>query len=198
MIHDDISDEWQPPVYIISGEPGEGKTTFLMEILKALSGTDIRLRGFVAPGYFHDGLRSGFSVIDVATGISEELCSAIPFPGCEQHGRFYFRAEGLSLGHKALLDHLIPDMTDLLVIDEVGRFEMKGEVWSDCIDTVVKRSFPPMIWTVRCNLVEAVINKWSLRRAIVITLGSMTHNEFMDDLLKEVRIYRSHIQSNDP
>ena len=38
----------------------------------------IHVRGIVAPGYFTNGVRSGFSVIDVATGTGMELCSDVP------------------------------------------------------------------------------------------------------------------------
>ncbi|HWQ66473.1 MAG TPA: nucleoside-triphosphatase [Methanospirillum sp.] len=184
--------KWHPPVYIISGEQGEGKTRFLMEILPDLMKHGIRMRGIVAPGYFQEGIRSGFSIIDVATGMSEDLSSGIPSPGCEQHGRFYFRTEGLSFGYKALLNRQLPDETDLLLIDEVGKFEMMGQVWSDSIDRLIMMPYPPMVWTVRRNLVEMVINRWQITRPVVVELSSVSHEALIDEILKEVWIFRSH------
>jgi len=49
----------------------------------------------------------------------KKLCSSISTPGSEKHGRFYFRAEGLSFGYRTLLDPLIQTGTDILVIDEI-------------------------------------------------------------------------------
>lgn len=185
--------DWEPPVYIISGNQGEGKTSFLMEILPVLRKNGIRTRGIAAPGFFQDGIRSGFSVIDLATGMSEELCSGIPSPGSEKHGRFYFRSEGLSFGYKVLLNSRKPDTTDLIIIDEIGKFELKGEVWSDCIDRLVVMPFPPMIWTVRRHLVEVVRDRWPVARTVVSELSSVDHAEFIGDLLKEIRIYQSRV-----
>jgi len=180
----------QPPVYIISGERGEGKTGFLMEILAELSGKGVRVRGIAAPGHIRGGARSGFSVLDLATGMSEELCSVTPSLGCEQHGIYYFRPEGLSFGYRALSPP-VPGKTDLLVIDEVGKFELEGAVWAGCIDRLVGMPYPPMIWTVRRSLVDAVAERWPTTRQIVVEVGSAGHEAVIRDLLEEVGIYRS-------
>jgi nucleoside-triphosphatase len=181
-------------IYIISGVQGEGKTTFLLEILKKLANKDIRIKGIAAPGYFTDSIRSGFSVLDLSTGISEELCSTSPSPGLEQHGCYYFRPEGLFFGRKVLQNTLLPGMTDLLVIDEVGKFEVNGEVWADCIDNIVANPYPPMIWTVRCSLVDTVIKKWQLKRHVILKVGSVNEELFMSAILKDIKKYRDILQ----
>ena len=183
--------KWHSPVFIITGEQGEGKTTFLMEVLPKLAEEGVRIRGILAPGYFHDGHRTGFSLIDLATGASEELCSEKSFSGGEKHGRFYFRSEGLSFGCRALRNPLISDKTELLVIDEVGMFELNGEVWAGCIDNLVGKSYPPMIWTVRHSLVNAVAERWPVTRTVVMEVSVARHATFIGDLLEEIRIYRS-------
>ena len=183
----------QPPVYIISGEQAEGKTTFLMEILDNLRNEGVRMRGIVAPGYFQDGTRSGFSVVDVGTGISEELCSTTPDAGSERHARYYFKPEGLSFGNRAILD-FNPDTTDILVIDEVGRFDIQGAVWGGSIDKLVEQPHPPMIWTVRREFVGMVTKRWPIRSA-VRELGSVSSEKFTDDVMREIRIYQSAVTS---
>lgn len=182
---------WYPPVYIITGEQGAGKTSFLMNLLMELIETDLKIRGIVSPGYFEDGIRSGFSIIDVATGNCEKLSSVIPSPDCEKHGRFYFRLPGLACGYHALKSHERSESGDLIVIDEVGRFEMEGEVWSDCIDNLVSTPHPPMIWTVRRSLVDAVIERYSVIRPVVIEVGMACLVTITKNLIQEVRTYRS-------
>ena len=183
--------KWHSPLFIITGEQGEGKTTFLMEVLPKLAEEGVRIRGILAPGYFHDGHRAGFSLIDLATGASEELCSEVSSPCCEKHGRFYFRSEGLSFGFNALRIPLVSDKTDLLVIDEVGMFELNGEVWAGCIDTLIGKPFPPMIWTVRHSLVNVVAERWPVTRTVVVEVSSASHAMVVDNLMEEIRMYRS-------
>ncbi|MDD1727451.1 MAG: nucleotide kinase [Methanospirillum sp.] len=179
----------QPPVYIISGEQAEGKTTFLMEMLDRLRTEEVRMRGIVAPGYFKDGARSGFSVVDLGTGISEELCSTTPDVGSEQHARFFFRPEGLSFGNRAILD-FNPETTDILVIDEVGRFDVQGAVWGGSIDILMKQPHPPMVWTVRREFVGMVTTRWPIR-PVVRELGLVSIEQFTEEIMKEIRIYQS-------
>lgn len=185
-----VSTVWHPPIYIITGEQGEGKTSFLMKILKKLKETDLKIRGIVSPGYFDNDIRSGFSVIDVATGACEELCSVIPSQDSVKHGRFYFRLKGLACGYHALEPHDPSVHGDLIVIDEVGRFEMEGAVWSDCIDQLVAIPHPPMIWTVRRSLVDAVIKRYSVIRPVVIEVGTACPGTITQELIQEVSTYR--------
>lgn len=182
---------WQPPVYIIAGEQGEGKTTFLMDILDELQGRGVCMNGIVAPGYFHEGLRSGFSLVDVATGISKELCSEYPSPDSEQHGRYYFQKTGISFGNRAILGLLEEGNTDLLVIDEVGRFELNGALWAGAIDRIMGMHHPPMIWTIRRSFVDAVLRKWPIKRTVVVDIGSSSPSGIIPDIMREVSIFRS-------
>lgn len=83
------------------------------------------------------------------------------------------------------------DTGDLLVIDEVGRFELKGEIWADCISHLTLMPPTPMIWTVRRFFVDAVIAKWPMTRTIIIELGSVSKEKIIRDIMEEVRISRS-------
>lgn len=187
------SSDLLPPVYMISGEQGEGKTTYLMAVLERLKKQGVKMRGIVAPGYFLDGMRSGFSVVDVATERSVELCSATPGSCGELHGRYFFSPEGLAFGNHAILDTFIPDITDLVVIDEVGRFDVQGELWGRSIDQVVQQPHPPMIWAVRRQFVGMVTSRWPVIRPEIIELGSVSVDMLSQDLLKEIELYRSRI-----
>jgi nucleoside-triphosphatase len=155
------------PVFIITGEQGHCKTSFLHQVLGLVIELNMRIRGVIAPGHLRDGRRSGFTLVDLATGMHEELCSIDPSPGCEQHGRFFFRPEGLAFGRRALSS---PDLRaiDLVVIDEVGRFELQGAVWAKQIDGLTALPHPPMIWTVRRRLLDTVVERWKIDNPVVV------------------------------
>ncbi len=184
-------DTCQSPVFIITGDPGEGKTSFLIDLVANLKRGDLRICGFVAPGYFREGVRSGFSLTDLETGATEELCSSIPSPGSEQHGRFYFHKAGLQFGFRALIPALVPGNADLAVIDEVGWFELNGSVWSACLDALFSISHPPMIWTVRRTLIDEVIRHWEIQRPVVIDPASVCRKSIICDIKLEIQKYRN-------
>ncbi len=74
------------PVFIITGGQGQCKTTFLHLVLGLIVGLNVRVRGVIAPGHVRDGRRSGFTLVDLATGEHEERCSIDPDPRCAVHG----------------------------------------------------------------------------------------------------------------
>lgn len=184
-----ISD-WKPPRFIITGEQGEGKTALLLRILADLTDQGIRIQGIAAPGYFSDGIRSGFDILDVHSGRTVELCSAIPTANSRQYGRYYFRSEGLAFGKEILSQAPLQGQVDLLVIDEVGRFEIAGKVWGECIDQIMRTPFPPMIWTVRRSFIDAVTSRWPVQRQKIIEVGSRNHDEIIHEIMNEIRFYR--------
>jgi nucleoside-triphosphatase len=177
------------PVYIITGAQAEGKTTFLMQILDLLRAEGVKMQGFVAPGYFQDGMRSGFSIINLETGVSEELCSTTPEEGAEQHARYYFRPKAITFGNRTLLD-IRSDTTDLLVIDEVGRFDVQGALWGGSITWLVEHHHPPMIWTVRRDFLGIVTERWQIK-AVIRDIGSVSCGVVAEEIMGDIRIYRS-------
>jgi nucleoside-triphosphatase len=177
------------PVFIITGEQGQCKTTFLHNLLGLTVGANVRVRGIIAPGHVRDGRRSGFTLVDLATGEHEELCSIDPDPRCEVHGRFYFRPEALAFGRRALVPP-DPRSTDLLVVDEVGRFELQGAVWADQLDRLVSHPHPPMIWTVRRRLLHTVVERWNLKNAVVVDVGSASVMATADAVMDAVWEWR--------
>ncbi len=159
------------PVFIITGGQGQCKTTFLHQVLGLTVGANVRVRGIIAPGHVRDGRRSGFTLVDLATGEHEELCSIDPDPRCEVHGRFYFRPEALAFGRRALAPP-DPRSTDLLVVDEVGH------------------PHPPMIWTVRRRLLHTVVERWNIKNAVVVDVGAASVMATADAVMDAVWEWR--------
>ena len=57
--------------------------------------------------------------------------------------------------------------TDIVVIDEVGRLELRGQGWHDSVTDLLGKSGHNIIMTVRREFVEKVRNKWNLENVIV-------------------------------
>ena len=58
--------------------------------------------------------------------------------------------------------------TDLLVIDEIGPFELNDKIWAAAISGLCKNPCCYMLWVVRRTLVDQVKGKWNLQNAVII------------------------------
>lgn len=152
----------QPRIVIITGEKHEGKTTFTADLVKFLKKHGKSIGGFLSLGSFEDNRRSSFKLRSLEDGREMPLCS-IHFTSGEQAGPFRFSREGLQFGKKLLTPGALSGK-DVVVIDEIGPFELKGKGWSEAITELMSHSEILFIWVVRKSLVEEVINHWELTR----------------------------------
>ena len=114
--------------------------------------------------HYYFGRKSLFQKI-CPRAISEKLKE-----GWEQFGQFYFNPEGIHLGRNILEDPLIINH-DLIVVDEIGPFELEGKIWADCLTRLLGRQYPSILLVVREALVPQVIHQWSLKDAMIIDTG---------------------------
>jgi nucleoside-triphosphatase THEP1 len=148
-------------VFIITGEQGAGKTTCLVEVIGILEKKGIGVRGFFARGYWSDGLRSGFDLVNVKTNEKHILCRNYFDEGDQKFGRFYFKPSTIKTGN-TILNPSNKSTDELMVIDEIGLFEIQGKLWSDSFSRLLKDQSAPILITVRTNLVEPVIAHFKL------------------------------------
>lgn len=159
-------------VFILTGEQGEGKTTRLKELIVRLRNSGLSLYGFYAAGYWENGQRSRFDLVDVQTGKQKLLCANQSAPGFWKQGRFYFDPETIRWG-ATLLEG---DKQGLAIMDEVGRFELDGKVWASSLKQLVQND-KPILMVVRRVFVREVIDKFGIVNPQII---------FPDDDLEEV------------
>jgi nucleoside-triphosphatase THEP1 len=140
--------------------------------------------GILAPGFLAEGRRTGFDIVNLATGEREPLAReeehvAGPHP---RWSRFAFSPGGLALGHKALGEDRRG--ADVVVVDEVGPFELSGGGWADALDALVATSSGAMLLVVREAVVEAVKAKWGSAEAAVFDVASADPREIADRLVR--------------
>jgi len=150
----------KPPIVIITGEIHEGKTTFVQETLKSLSEEKIKVTGFLSLAINENGERAGFNLYDIETGGQIELCSSVKDDMRLHLGRYYFNQAALSKGDEILNSEKLQG-TQLIVIDEVGNLELKGEGWCSAIENITKNDKIPQLWVVRKNLLPMVTKRWN-------------------------------------
>jgi nucleoside-triphosphatase THEP1 len=180
----------RPPVIIITGNVGQGKTTFTQSITEKLAQQGIRISGFFSVGIHEDGRRIGFDLIDIQTGQRLMISRNSFREGWKKQGHYYFNPE-VFLAESELLKHQIEEGSGLFVIDEVGPLELNDSGWSPLIQQLCTSNPSPMIWIIRQTLVKRAARKWHIGNIFIFTLEEDNEEELMH-LLQQLTSAASH------
>ena len=167
-----MSDKDHKSVYIITGETDSGKTTFLMNLIEELGENSLSVAGFTALSVPEDGPSGSFNILDLVSGKILPLASRRFNEGWEQIGNFYFNPAGIQMGKEILEDPLIIN-NDLIVVDEIGPFELDGKVWAESLTHLLNGQNCSVLLVVREQLVSRVIQQWRLEDAMIIKIGQI-------------------------
>jgi len=148
-------------VFIITGKQGGGKTTYLQKVLIALTNNNIKIGGFIAEGYWKKNKRERFELINLKTNDRIIYCQRETKAEWEKVRHFYINPQGQTFGEKALNQDSLSDI-DIVVIDEVGPFEVENKGWANSIGKLLIDSDLPMIWVVRESILFEVLEKWGI------------------------------------
>ena len=106
--------------------PGRRPSQAAVECLRARG---LSVAGILAPGLLEDGRRSGFDLVDLGPGKRPVGARGRRTgPAHPQWSRFAFSPDGLALGERALGPGAFG--ADVIVVDEVGPFELAGGGWA--------------------------------------------------------------------
>jgi nucleoside-triphosphatase len=148
-------------VYIITGEQGAGKTTLLGKVVDKLQEAGVKTGGIIAEGTWKDGQRNSFKLMRLSDNRSFLLSSVRPQNGFFKLKRFWFNPEAVEAGNKELQDCLTND-TQVVVIDEIGIFELEEKVWYHSLVSLLKETDKTVIITVRNKIKKEVLKKFGL------------------------------------
>lgn len=165
-----MSDKDRKSVFIITGETGSGKTTYLLKLIEVLRGKALSIAGFAALSVPDDGPSGSFNILDLESGKLHPLASRRFTEGWEQIGNFYFNPAGIRMGNSILEDPLIIN-NDLIIVDEIGPFELDGKVWAKSLTQLLIGQNCSVLLVVREQLVSRVIQHWRLEDAMIIEIG---------------------------
>jgi nucleoside-triphosphatase THEP1 len=85
--------------------------------------------------------------------------------------------EGLALGHAALARSGV----DVVVVDEIGPWELAGSGWCRDLDALVRRDVR-LLLVVRHGCLSAVVSRWCLDAPRVFEVGAARAVEIADAL----------------
>jgi nucleoside-triphosphatase THEP1 len=172
------------PVVIVTGATGSGKTTLTRAVVERLKARGVRVAGILAPGFVADGRRTGFDIVDLATGEREPLAREGDHVAGRhpRWSRFAFSPEGLALGRKALAEGVRG--ADVVVVDEVGPFELSGGGWADALDVLAATFEGRLLLVVREAIVDTVKARWGSAESVVYDVAIANPDEIADALVR--------------
>ncbi len=168
---------------IITGERGAGKTTFVTRVVERLRERGLRVRGLLSPGEIRDGARWAIDLVDVATGERRRFATRDVEAEWIEVGSFRVDPEALEAGARALAPDRVAD-ADLVVVDEIGPWELSGRGWSVALDRLRAEGGPPLLLVVRRALVDEALARFAPSGVPVWEAGKARIEDVVDSLAR--------------
>ncbi len=170
------------PVFIITGDIRQGKTTFLKNIIGDLEKENIKMAGFLSPGIDRNGERAGFDIFNIQSSSTTELCTKQPSQSWIRYGNYYFNPQGIETGNEILNLKNLSDK-QVVIIDEIGPLELQNNGWARAIESICNNLSIIQIWVVRRTLTNQVTKKWRTGNVYIFDISSDTTS----DVIRKVK-----------
>lgn len=160
-------------IILITGKQGEGKTTYVKELISILQSKGENVAGILAEGTWKEQVREAFYLVNIKTGEKYLLCNRMKENEDVSFRDFRFQKSGLLAGEKALSLSAVKE-ADYIFIDEVGAFELEGGGWAKNVTEITRLTGKTAFLTVRESFIKAVIARWNLDNALVINIKEVS------------------------
>jgi nucleoside-triphosphatase THEP1 len=173
------------PVIIITGEIGQGKTSFAKTVVEKVQDIGIPITGFLSIGIHKGRKRTGFDLLSLDNKGITHLCTTEKNQQWQHFGRYYFNPEGLKKGNEILQPENIIGKK-VLIIDELGPLEINERGWSAGLERILKSTTVLHCWIVRKSLVRQMARKWDVGKVYVFDIGIDKPEEVINTIRREV------------
>ncbi len=118
----------------LTGPPGSGKTSILLEIIEMLKREGLNISGVICPEVRESGRRVGFKIVNIATGEEGVLAWVNPGFSGPRVGKYTVNLHDLDeVGSKTIEDSVDSPNVDVVVIDEIGIMELKSRRFAHAV-----------------------------------------------------------------
>ena len=178
-------------IIVITGPLGSGKSTALLNIARAAKNAGKSAGGVIsARVMLESGERYGYKLIDIAGDFSSELLAAnneqpeavaaVENEDVTQFSCFLFLNAAVDKGNSLIQKGI---GADILIVDEVGIWELKGGGWAPSMPAVAK-STGTVILSVREQAVPYLEEAWGIKPDHIIAAGPGAE----DEILKLIKV----------
>ncbi len=152
-------------IFIIAGEINKGKTTFMLQLLNEFASKGMTTGGFVS---MHDEANDSYAIHNVQTGEEVLLMERV---ATFQQRPFHFKIHllGVEAGGR-WIGQLLQQPLDIAVIDEIGGYELAGELWYEGFTSLINSTIP-LLFTTKTKHLKAIVEKWKIEPAAIFYPG---------------------------
>lgn len=138
-------------ITVITGKRGAGKSRYCSQLLNAAKHDGVKTGGFLSPSLFDNGIKSGFTTLDAASG-EQRFCGK-RVSECGTIGCWQIDTETIRWGNR-LLKNSCP--CDILFIDELGPLEFeRHEGYTQAFETLKTGSYKTAYVVIRPSCLDA-------------------------------------------
>ena len=136
----------------LTGSPGSGKSTVLMNVIDILKKKGLKVGGFITPEIRIRGKRIGFKVVDINSN-AEGILASIDQKHGSRVGKYRVNLEDFERVSLKALDFAMKEC-DIICVDEIGKMELFSTRFKDKIEEMLKIK-KPFVCVIHRNLVYA-------------------------------------------
>lgn len=153
----------------VTGRPGIGKTTVIIEAVNGLKQRGYIVGGMISREVRHEGARVGFEVADLESGAKGWLAHVDQHEG-PQVGKYRINlADFESVGVRAIRNALL--RSQVVIIDEIGPMELSSNAFIQIVKDALN-SRKPILGVIHRNARDPVVE--AIRRRNDIEISPVT------------------------
>lgn len=153
-------------IWLLTGEPGVGKTTVISKTIRLIQSEGLVVGGVITREVRRNGIREGFELIDLSSEKKDILASSTQ-PSGPKIGRYRVNLRGLAdLGAPALLHAL--QRSDVVVCDEIGPMELFSPEFRRAVKELAS-STKPAIGVIHKQLPDPLVEEFKHASDVEVT-----------------------------
>jgi len=161
----------------ITGIPGSGKSTLCQRVIKAL---DLSPSGFLTRKKMVDGIRVGFDLLSLTHG---ETSEGVPVARLQEGGKpLVFQETFTRQGTDALRNALI-NGSDLILMDEIGRFEAGNVGFEKAVREVLDQKRIPVMVVLKKEDLPFIREIWGRDDGLHLDLDEKNREACYDEAI---------------
>ena len=167
-------------VYVVAGDIGDGKTAWLVRLTGLLKEKGIKAGGILALRIMEEGRTTGYDINDISSDIRTPF---LRHTGDASMGveRFTVDEAGYKAGLRAL-DSAANHHSEVIIIDEVGPLELRGQGWHDRLNDLLQLPGAILILAVRKSLTQTVTDNYNLPKTCVVDIDTTDVVKFAGEI----------------
>lgn len=165
-------------IFLVTGDPGVGKTTVVMCAAETLKQRGLKIGGVISKEIRSGNVRVGFEFVDLTT--NERVILASTTGSGPRMGKYFINLDGCRFAAEILIKAI--KFSDVIICDELGPMEFKSKEFPDCVKGMLALD-KPVIVVVHKRLQHPVIDQFRKKASLLINIDLQNRNKAPDLLL---------------